>query len=107
MSTMNFHRHFGNTEFARDLLIQETASYQRQYLSLARSQRRELSSEVSIGNFFCATFLIAFERLPHCIEKFLLAERLCKKVYCASLHSRHRHRNIAMTRNKDYRYYYS
>src|SRR5438132_10349796 len=104
MTAMNLHGDFGHTDLSRNLLAQQSAGDQGYYLALARRQGREPRPDVGDLLLVVTPRLVPLDCRGDGIEKVLIAKRLQEEIDGAGFHGAHRHGDVSMSRDENYRY---
>ena len=98
---MHLHRKFGDADIVGNLFVQATRRDLSHDLTLAGAERFEALPEHTQGPVALPTCTIASEAGLDGVEKFLITERLCEKLYGTALHRLHGHRNVAVRGDED------
>ena len=98
---MQSDRHLANRDFSCDLLVDAAGHEQRHDLSLACGQRFVTPPQIGELSLVLKPGAITAECCLYRIEQILVTQRFGQEFDGTGLHCSHRHRNIAVTGNKD------
>src|SRR5208282_2215965 len=101
IAAMHFHRTFGDTDVARNLLAEAALRDLNHDLPLAGCQGFETRPERLHAVLMLAAGAISIQAYRDGVEKVLVPERLQEELYRAALHRLHGHRDVAVSRDED------
>ena len=98
---MYLHSGYSDAHFVGDLLVEASGCGLKHDLTFAGTERIKTLPKCAQGFLVFSAGTIVGKPSLDGIEKLLVTEWFCEKLYGATFHGLHRHRDIAMGRNKD------
>src|SRR2546423_1572684 len=104
LAPVRLHRDLANPELETDLLIQQAGDYQRHDLLFARGERCITVAQGMYLRLVTKCGAASLNGMPDRPQQHLVVERLRQELGGPRLHSPHRHRDVAVARDKDDRH---